>query len=62
MEIKFNGYDLERPTPAPVEFETTRAGCLVKISNWQGRAMVKEVTKDSMASLTELQHSSLTRE
>jgi hypothetical protein len=44
------------------EFGTTktlpRAGCLTKLSNQGRRAMVREVTKNSMLTLTELQSSS----
>ena len=31
-----------------------RAGCLAKLSNWGRRALVKEVTKKPMVTLTEL--------
>uniref|UniRef100_A0AAZ3SEC2 Sleeping Beauty transposase HTH domain-containing protein n=1 Tax=Oncorhynchus tshawytscha TaxID=74940 RepID=A0AAZ3SEC2_ONCTS len=34
-----------------------RAGCLTKLSNWGRRALVREVTKNSMITLTELQSS-----
>ena len=43
------------------EYGTTqtlpRAGCLTKLSNWARRTLVREVTKNPIATLTELQRS-----
>jgi hypothetical protein len=36
-----------------------RAGCLAKLSNWGRRALIREVTKNPMVTLTELQSSSV---
>jgi hypothetical protein len=37
----------------------SRAGSLAKLSNWGRRALVKEVTKNPMVTLTELHRSSV---
>ena len=36
-----------------------RGGCPAKLSNWGGRALVREVTKNLMVTLTEFQSSSV---